>query len=91
MCRSSYVSSMATFVSLSVPDSWRGLFAYHLYIQSRDNSAVVATIRSSKRLRTSLEVGAVAGMLLAPWAIIWVPYVLNQFDKIIMCSNSSSE
>ncbi len=65
-------------------------------IQSRDNSAVVATIRSSKRLRISLEVGAVAGTLLAPWAIIWVPYVLDQygFDKIICAiipSNSSSE
>ncbi len=64
-----------------------------VYIQSGDNSVVVATIRKSMRLKISLEVGAITGILLAPWAIIWVPYVLNQygFDEIICAIIPSNE
>lgn len=59
-------------------------------IQSRDNSMIVSTVRSSKLLKTVLEVGVITGTLLAPWTIIWVPYILNQygFDGIIMCHNT---
>lgn len=65
-------------------------------VQSGGNSVVLNTVRSSKLLRILLEVGVITGTLLAPWAIIWVPYVLNQygFDNIICAiipSNSTNE
>ena len=82
------------FLSLSV------IVAFLLTIvctYSQQNSVIVSKVRSSKALQILIEVGVNAGMLLAPWTLIWVPLIQDQygFDGIICalvpsnsCTNS---
>lgn len=65
-----------------------------VYTYSQQGSAIVHRVRGSKRLQTLIEVGVNAGMLLAPWTLIWVPLIRDQygFDGIvcaIVLSNNS--
>ena len=45
-----------------------------VWIQTRENSAIVAKFKRSKLLQALLELGVVASVILGPGIILWVPY-----------------